>query len=197
MSFILNRTTAPQTIRFFWTCFRQGVLDACEYGNDIEAKEFLEAHRQDWTFGVLSRPDNLDWQMFRQQLYWWARQAGQKSLAEGYFFRIRTKNYSWAVLHYCMRFYLMGIAEWLKYPNHGGIEVFKAKPMTHWAPSEPVAKVTRTDIISYLHEFEYEYYRSPEECREVSAAAMSSFISALFDLSRKYVTGSSEKEEDI
>lgn len=194
MSFILNRTTAPHTVRFFWVCFRQGVLDACEYGNDIEAKEFCEEHKQDWTFGTLTKPD-LDWQMYRHQLYWWARQAGQKSLAEGYLFRIRTKNYSWAVLPYCMRFYLMGISEWLKYPNPGAIEVFKSKPMVHWDPSEPATKVTKMDIISYLHDFEYEYLHAADECKAISEASMSSFISALYDLSRKYVTGSAEEED--
>ena len=194
MSQLLNRTTAPQAVRFFWTCFRWGVMDACEYGNDLEVKEFYEGHRQDWTFGVLSNPADFDWQMFRNQLYWWARQAGLKSLAEGYIFRIRTKNYIWALLPYCMRFYLMGVGEWLKYPNPGAIEVFKAKPMTHWDPSESLAKVTRMDIISLLHNFEFEYRQTPEEGREISDAAMSGFVSYLYDLTRKYVTGSSEED---
>lgn len=194
-SLLLNRTTAPQAVRFFWTCFRQGVLDACEFGNDLDAKEFYERKTADWSFGLLGGPEDYDWQMFRQQLYWWARQAGLKSLAEGYIFRIRTKNYLWALLPYCMRFYLMGVGEWLKYPNPGGIQIFKLKPMTHWDPSSPVAKVTRVDVVSYLHGFEFEFRQTPEDGREVSEAAMSAFVKALFDLSSKYVTG--REEEDL
>lgn len=192
---LLNRTTAPQAVRFFWACFRQGVFDACEYGNDLDAKEFCERHGRDWSFGVLGVQEDCDWQMFRNQLYWWARRAGLKSLAEGYIFRIRSKNYLWALLPYCMRFYLMGIGEWLKYPNPGGIQIFRSRPMTHWDPSSPVAKVTRVDIVSYLHGFEFDFRQTPEDGREVSEAAMSAFVKALFDLSSKYVTG--REEEDV
>jgi hypothetical protein len=119
-----------------------------------------------------------------------------KNLAENYFFRIRNKNYTWCILPYCMRFYLMGISEWLEYPYPGRKELFKKGSKGHWNPNSAVKTFTRMDIISYLHTFEFEYRKSPEEAHEVSEAAMSSFIQAIYDLSRKYVTGI-EKEEDI
>lgn len=194
MSLLLNRTTAPMVIRFFDICFKQGVIDAYEYGDDLGAREFYEQKMFDWSFGLLSEPGDLDWQAFRFQLYWWARKNSMRTLAESYLFRIRTKTYFWCVLPYCMRFYLMGIGEWLKYPNPAGIEIFKGAPRVHWDPSEPTKKFTRTDSISYLHSFEFEFRNVPEPKREISLTLMSSFIRALFDLSRRYVTG---KDEDL
>lgn len=194
MNYLLNRTTAPQAIRFFDVCFKQGVIDAYEFGNDIDAREFYEQKKEDWTFGILGKPDDFDWQQFRYQMYFLARRGKLKSLAEGYIFNIRNRNYLWCLLLYCMRFYLMGIDEWLRYPNPAGLGIFKVKQKIHWDPNEPVRNITKVDIISYLHEFEHDYSRLPEEEMPVSAVTMSSFVSALFDLSRKYVTG---EEEDL
>jgi len=195
MSLLLNRTTAPQLIRFFDHCFKQGVLDACERGNDIDVKEFLEDKKESWDFGTILEPSDYDWHAFRYWVYWLARKRGMKSLAENYFFRIRVKNYIWCALPYCMRFYLMGIEEWLRYPNPVGIELFKATPRIHWDPNEEVKTITKPDIISYLHEFEFQFKKVPIEQKIISDAAMTGFVQALFDLTRQYVTGS--KDEDI
>lgn len=189
---LLNRTTAPQALRFFDACFKQGVIDACELGNDIEAREFLTAKEEDWAFGVLGQPDDYDWKAFRYWAYWLARKTGLSSLSE-YLFKIRGRNYIWCILPYCMRFYLMGVKEWLGYPNPVGIELFKQSHKKHWNPSEGGA-ITKTDIFSYLHDFEFQYRRLPDENKPVSNDSMSSFVKALFDLCRKYVA--SFKEDD-
>lgn len=195
MSGLLTRTTAPAAIRLMQACFRHGVLDAYELGNDTDAKDFYNEKSEDWTFGTLQYPECTDWKAFRSQLYWWARESHMKTLAESYIFRIRNMNYTWCILPYCMRFYLMGIKEWLDYPNPGRVAIFKQSGNIHWNPTMPIKSITRTDIISYLHTFEFEFRRLEEGTLGVSAASMSSFISALFDLSRKYVTG--KEEEDI
>lgn len=195
MSLLLTRTTAPQAIRLMCSCFKQGVLDACSYGDNIGAKEFVAQKRDDWSFGELGGAEEYDWQMFRNRLYWLARKNKQKSLAESYIFRIRAKNYTWCLLPFCMRFYLMGIEEWLRYPNPVRIELFKADGAKHWDPSEPNKAITKKDIISYLHGFEYEYRSLPAEKKEVAETALAAFIMAVYDLSRKYVTRS--EEEDV
>ena len=195
MNGLLTRTTAPRAIRFMYLCFQRGVIDACEFGNDLDAEEFYKSRSADWKFGTLAYAEEEDWKAFRSQLYWWAREYKMKNLAESYLFRIRNRNYTWCILPYCMRFYLMGIREWLDYPNPGRIAMFKQVGKDHWNPNAPVKTMTRMDIISYLHTFEFEFRRQPEGTLEVSAASMSSFISALFDLSRKYVTGKTEEED--
>lgn len=185
MSYTLNRKIAPHILRFFDTCFKQGVIDACELGDDMEAKDFLSQRRGDWQFGVLDKPGEVDWQMFRFTLYWWARKAGLKSLAENYIFKIRKKDAVWCFLPYCMRFYLLGIEEWLKYPNQTGIEVFKGTPKVHWDPNADVKKFTKGDYISYLHDFAYEY-RSSEVEKAVPQNVMESFCQAMYDLTRGF-----------
>ena len=193
---LLTRSTAKTAIRFMYLCFQRGVLDAFEFGNDTDAREFYEQKFADWTFGTLVHPEFSDWRAFRSQLYWWAREYRMKTLAEVYLFRIRNKNYTWCILPYCMRFYLMGVKEWLDYPNPGGIELFKQTGKDHWNPNAPLKAMTRMDIISYLHTFEFDFRYAEDIDLGVSEASMSSFISAVYDLSRKYVTGR-EQEEDI
>lgn len=192
---LLNRSTAPRAVRFMYLCFQRGVIDASELGSDMDAKDFYDKKSSDWTFGTLEHPEDTDWKAFRSQLYWWAREYKMKNLAETYLFAIRGKNYTWCILPYCMRFYLMGIKEWLDYPNYGAIEIFKKAGKDHWNPNVPVKTMTRMDIISYLHTFEFDFRRLGENDMGISEASMSSFIHALYDLSRKYVTGSEEEED--
>lgn len=89
----------------------------------------------------------------------------------------------------------MGIKEWLNYPSPAGIELFKISSNVHWDPNEPVRAITKTDIFSYLHEFEFEYKRWVGDDKPFTSSSMTSFIMALFDLSRKYVV--KDEEEDI
>lgn len=186
MSYALNRTIAPHILRFFDICFKQGVIDACTLGDDLESKSFLEARKEDWKFGVLGKPEEHDWQMFRFTMYWWARRAGMKSLGENYIFNIRNKDAIWCFLPYCMRFYLLGIEEWLDYPSPVGIEIFKKNSKAHWSPNAGMKKFTRGDYISYMHDFAYAYRSLPEEEMPVSCTAMESFCQAMFDLTRGF-----------
>lgn len=197
MSSILTRSTAPAAIRFMYLCFRRGVLDAYEHGNDLDTLEYYNGKVSDWSFGTLEHPEENDWRAFRSQMYWWAREFHMKGLAESYLFRIRNKNYTWCILPYCMRFYLMGVKEWLDYPNPGPIEIFKKTGKGHWNPNSPVKGMTRMDIISYLHTFEFEFRRLEDGILGVSESSMSSFIHALYDLSRKYVVGTTEEDEGV
>lgn len=187
-SLLLNRTTAPHMVRFFDVCFKQGVEDACANGDELSTKEFLEEKSADWSFGVLGSGQEYDWEAFRYWLYFLARRRGMRTLAETYLFRIRTKNYIWCALVYCMRFYLMGIREWLRYQNPSAIEYFKTVPKVHWDPNEPIKKFTKPDYFSYLHEFEFAFRNVPKEEQIVSENAMTCFVQALFDLTREYVS---------
>lgn len=197
MSLMLNRTTAPMVLRFFTLCFKQGVIDAYDFGNDLDAKEFYEQKSSEWSFGILGQPDDVDWKAFCYHMYWVARRNGMRTLAESYFFRIRGRNYLWCVLPFCMRFYLMGVKEWLDYPNPAAIEVFKSEQRVHWNKNEPIRNITKPDVFSYLHNFEFEYNRLPDEEKQVSSESMSSFVKALFDLSRKFVIKEDTDDENI
>lgn len=188
MSELLNRASAKNTIRFFYTCFKRGVIDAHALGDDLEAKEFLREKRDSWGYGILGKSGDYDWKMFRFELYWWARAARMAGLAENYIFRVRSISYAWCIFPFCMRFYLLGIEEWLNYPNGLMIERFKDQKGVHWDPNSNPYKMTRIDIISYLHTFEYEYRRLPEEQKKIPESIMVAFIQALYDMSRKIIT---------
>lgn len=182
----LNRTSAPIILRFFDTCFKQGVIDAYELGDDYEAEEFLAQKRADWSFGLLGKAMDMDWQAFRFTLYWWARNKHMSYLADSYLFNVRRKGHLWCFLPYCMRFYLMGVEEWLAYPEPSRLELFKGKAKVHWNPKLPSRQITINDIITYMHDFAYEFRRLPEEAKPISSASMDGFCLAVFDLSRKY-----------
>lgn len=188
MKDILNRTSAPQIIRLYDVCFKQGVIDACEFGDDLGAKEFLDQHKADWTFGILGRPEAFDWQMFRFTLYWWARKSRLTGFAENYIFKIKKPNYHWCLLPYCMRFYLMGIEEWLNYPVPSRLEIFKNTGRIHWHSIDAMKKFTNGDYITYMHDFAYAYRQQPEENMIASSVAMDNFCLAVYDLTRKYVS---------
>lgn len=186
----LNRTSAPIMVRFFDLCFKQGVLDAYNFADNYGAQEFVAKHKAEWDFGVLGEPDDFDWQMWRFTLYRWGRKAvGFKKFSENYIYKITRKNLWWCFLQFCMRFYLMGIEEWLEYPNPIGIQVFKGEGKIHWTQQpRGLKKMTVNDFISYMHEFAYDYRRVPIEKQDVGAPTMDTFCQAVFDLTRKYET---------
>lgn len=185
----LNRTTAPQILRFFDICFKQGVIDAYNFSNDYDAREFVEKHKPAWDFGVLGEPDDFDWEMWRFTLYRWARNNRLTPFAENYLYRIVKKNYLWCLLPYCMQFYLMGIEEWLAYPNPGQMERFLHEGKIHWAPQQnpSLQKMTKADFRFYMQEFARQYRRLPEEQQPVHHRTMDGYCRAIYDLNHKYV----------
>lgn len=191
MSDPLNRTSAPQIVRFFDICFKQGVLDAYNFSDNYEAKVFLDKHKESFDFGVLGEPDDYDWEMWRFTLYRWARHNHLTQFSENYVYRIVRKNYLWYLLPFCMRFYLMGIEEWLDYPNPAAIERFKQTARVHWAPqkNKSLQRITVNDFISYMQEFVYAYRRHPEEKRDMNVGVMDGYCQAIHDLTRKYDSG--------
>lgn len=182
----LNRTSAAQILQLCALCFKRGVLDAYEFGDDYAAREFLESHSENWTYGVLGEPDDYDWKMWRYSLYRWCRSAKLVKFAETYLYEVKRFNYLFCPIVFSMRFYLMGISEWLDYPNPVGIERFKQERSRRWKP-DGFMKLTRTDIISDMQKIAYDYRRRPEEEQTVRDGVMIDFVSAMFDMTSRYV----------
>lgn len=189
----LNRSTAPTVIRFFDLCFKQGVYDAYDFADDYGAREFLEKHREAWDYGVLGEPDDFDWEHWQFTLYRWGRANRFTKFVQTFIYGITTKNLMWYVFPFCMRFYLMGIEEWLANPNPTKLELFRHEGKIHWkVMPNSLRKMTTNDYISYMQEFVYEFRRSPlseGENRIMVPATMDTFCAAMHDLTRKYVTG--------
>lgn len=181
---LLNRRTAPQIVKLCAACFKQGVLDAYKLGDDYAARDFVAKHKKDWTYGVLGEPDDFDWKMWRFSLYRWCRHYRLAEFAERYLYEIKTFNYLYCPIVFSMRFYLMGIEEWLEYPNPVGIERFRQEPMSHWVPNVPRGsnKFTKRGIIVEMQEIAYQYRRRPEEDWDVRGGVMVEFGTAMVDL---------------
>jgi hypothetical protein len=182
----LNRTNASMLAKFFDTCFRHGVMDACAVEDDYAVRAFVAKHQFHGSFGVLGDELDYDWRMFRFVLYRWAREEGMPGLAENYILQIRVKNYLWCLLPYCMWFYLMGAKEWLEYPSAPALEMFKQDHRIHWNPKAKVKKFKLPDYISYMHEAAYDYRRVPEDERQISTAMMDNYCMAVYDLTRRH-----------
>ncbi len=184
----LNRTTAPQILRLCALCLKNGVLDAYELGDDYAAEEFVRKHKENWTYGVLGEPDDYDWKMWRFSLYKWCRRAGLSSFADNYLYEVKRFNYLYCPILMSMRFYLMGIEEWLSYPNPVGIEQFRAQTSIHWRPQGggPL-KLTKKDIIAELQDISYQSRRRPENEQEISFGILDEFCKAMYDLTSKYI----------
>lgn len=186
----LNRKTAPAIIRFYDVCFKRGVIDACEAGDDYAVREFVLEHKPLFSFGTISEPAGHDWRSYRFVLYRWAREHGLTSLAENYIMCIRKQNYLWPFLAYCLWFYIMGAEEWLEFPSQSQVEVFKTNPRIHWDPHAINRQMTRMDFISYMHEAAFAYKAMDDENRLVSNSIIDGFCCAIFDLTTKYAKGS-------
>lgn len=184
---LLNRRTAPQILRTCTLCLKNGVIDAYNLGDDYAVEEFLRKHKENWTYGVLGEPDDYDWKMWRFALYRWCRKSGLTSFAEDYLYEVKKYNYLYCPIVFAMRFYLMGIEEWLAYPNPVGIERFKKETSMHWQEvGSHGKKMTRKEIIALMQDIAYQFRRRPEEDQEVSFSVMDSFCSAIFDLTSQY-----------
>ena len=182
----LNRTTAPQILRLCALCLKNGVLDAYEMGDDYAVEEFLRKHKENWTYGVLGEPDDYDWKMWRFALYRWCRKCGLTSFAENYLYEVKRFNYLYCPILLSMRFYLMGIEEWLSYPNPVNIERFRKESSTHWTSMGAGSqKMTRREIIAEMQNIAYQFRRRPEEQREMSYGVLEEFSSAIYDLTSK------------
>ena len=192
MTPVLNRTTGPQILRLFDVCFKQGVIDAFNFGNDFDAKEFLEEKQEDWSFGILGEDAAVGWEPFLFTLYWWSRKNKLTSLADNFIFKIKRINHLWCLLPYCMRFYLLGIDEWLQYPNPMNIEYFKRNNKIHWNPEIVPFKIAKNDYFYYMQDFAHKYRKLPEEEQKISPFTMDGFCRALYDVTRNYDASAKE-----
>ena len=194
----LNRTTGPQVLRLFDLCFRQGVFDACELDDNVEAKAFLDEKFATGGYGLLLEPskgyDSRRWQL---ALYRMCRFENLRSLIETYIDRVHVyKNtYLFALLPISMRFYLMGIQEWLDYPNPNAMELFRHSRKVHWKKtSQHLKAFSKQDYITLVQEFVYERQDKQYE-GDLPATKYDGFANAVWRCNQRYpVLGEETKD---
>lgn len=186
---VLNRSTAPQVLRLFDCCFKRGVLDSIYLGDDYAAKEFLEARLADGGYGLVYDTEDFDWKRWRFTISRIARENRLGRLEEDYIsssaLRQSGRTFLFALLPISMRFYLMGVEEWLAYPNPGHRALFTATSV-HWKPmASPLRKIKTNDWISYVQEFVYERQKMRIE-NDLTPLQYDSFAEAMWKFTRKY-----------
>ena len=186
----LNRTTAPQIIKLFDICFKHGVLDACAEEDDYAVKDFFERHKSDGGYGLVYDDEDFDFKRWRFTIERWCREERLGSLGDIYlnsrFVRQNSHTFLFAILPMTMRFYLMGVEEWLEYPNPLNKVFFKQTKKIHWKPmASHMRKINLPDFLSYLQDFVYERQRLKLE-GDLSAGQYDSFAEAMFKFTRKY-----------
>lgn len=199
----LNRTTAPQVIRLFDSCFKRGVLDACAEDDDLKVKEWMERHKKDGTYGLVYDDEDFDYKRWRFTIERWCREdrigsIGDTYLNSSYVMNGSNKTFMFAILPITMRFYLMGAEEWLEYPNDLAIELFKHKRKVHWKPMpKHMQNMTTADLLSIMQDFIYERQRMKLD-GDLTPYRYDNFSYAMYSLTRKYeIPYSPPPEEDF
>jgi hypothetical protein len=171
-----------------------------ELGDDYAAMDFLERHKADGGYGLVYDDEKFDWRRWRFVLERWCREFRLGSVGETYIdsMYVRTlsrRNFLFAIIPISMRFYLMGVEEWLDYPNPAGAEIFRNTRKIHWKPVPKHMRIMTTpDIRSYVQEFIYERQKMAIE-GDLSDTQYDDFSRALWKMTQKYATGSKAKEE--
>lgn len=194
-------------LQLFDCCFKQGVIDSCDTEDDYFVREWYEEKKESWQYGVLSDPDIVyDWRRWRYTLLRWCRLRALRKLGEQYLDPLqRGKTFQYGVIPMCMRFYLMGVEEWLEYPNPMKIEIFKQRTRTHWKPvPKNLEKIETDDFIHYCQEIAYKFDELPESKRKeiMAHSKLQGFVQSLWQFTRRFPTYgkirvSSQSEEEI
>lgn len=192
---IKDRSSARQIVRLLDYCFKMGVAEACYLEDDYAVRDWYEEHILYWSFGSLIEPEiPYDWSRWRYTLFRWSRLISLRLLGETYIDMIRKSDggFHYVLLPISMRFYLMGVAEWLVYPNRQKLEAFLQVPYIHWKPMKPshLQTIRVDDIISYIQEFIYELEKKPEEAQKriCKVSYANSFVQYLWQYTRRLPT---------
>lgn len=162
---MINRQTARMILKLFDCCFKRGVIDASEVDNEHWCHEFIEARHTQRDFSLLDVTDIYDWKEWRMILARWCRYSRNMKLCPEYLDRVYKENYYWSIFPIAMDFYILGIQEWLEYPNPYKLELFKFTPSVHWKPMprKNLEKLTIDDKVSYIQQFAFDRERLDPE----------------------------------
>lgn len=192
---MINRQTSRMILKLFDTCFKKGVQDAYEADNEHWCQEFIEARHTRGDFGLLDVTDSYTWGEWRMILARWCRYTKNMKLCPKFLDRIYTTNFYWAIFPIAMDFYILGIKEWLEYPNPLKLEIFKYESSVHWKPMprKGLQKMSTDDKVSYVQEFAYERERTDPDAH----GKYTSFAQELWAFTRPLPPDPLKHMEDI
>lgn len=193
----VNRTTAPNILRLFDYCFKQGVKEAMDMEDDYAVKEWVERREENHDYGLLSEPgEGFDWKRWRFTLYRWCRENRLNTIAENYIDRLRVfqGNMTFAIIPISMQFYLMGVGEWLEYPNPLAWAIFSTQAKIHWKPlPKHLKRMNAPDIVNIVQGMVYKRVSAGIE-GDMTDRQYNDFALALWRGTQKYPVYGSEQE---
>lgn len=185
----ITRKSAPEIIRLLDYCYKRGVVDASEVEDDIAVQDWYDTIHNSGRYGLVGFPDEeYDWRRWRFFLIRWCRENRMSNLGFSYIDTLRKVSGFWyVIIPMTMRFYTLGVKEWLEYPNELDIELFKAHTRLRWSDRVPAAmkKMKTDDFISLIQEFIYEFRQYPMlEMKNFPPKSLDNFEYAMWQMTR-------------
>ena len=161
----ITKKNGTDLLRLMDYCFKRGVVDACEVGDNYAVQTWYDEMLHSGRYGLVSFPDEeFDWRRWRFIIHKWAREQRFPYSCTDYIDGIRkAQGMGFVIVPMTMRFYLMGVGEWLEYPNDLAILMFKAKKFVRWSNKVPshMKNMKNEDMILLIQEFSYEFKQYP------------------------------------
>lgn len=186
----ITRRNAQEIISLLDFCFRKGVLSAYEVGNDWQVKDWYDERLGNWSYGMVDYPDEeFDWRRWRFFLLKWCRENRLSMTTYELIDGVRVvQGMSYVLLLMTMRFYLLGVKEWLEYPNGAALAIFRSRRKQRWSNKVPehMKNMKNDDFISLIQEFSYEFRSNPVgDVAKLKQNAFTSFEMAMWTMTRR------------
>lgn len=183
----ITRRSAPEIIRLLDFCYKRGVVDACEVEDDIAVEEWYRSMIGSGHYGlVCMEEEECDWKRWRFFLLRWCRENRLSSLGYNYIDGIRKPTgFLYLIIPMTMLFYLLGVKEWLDYPNPLGMAIFKSKVRMRWPKDSLIKNMKNDDYISIIQEFIYKLRKNPMvEMKKIQPSTYDNFEIAMWQTTR-------------
>ena len=158
----INYYSARSLMRLFDACYKMGVKDAIEIGDEVVCREFCDKMYGAELFGRIINDYNYTWREWKFRLTQMLYEGNSNTMSpkRGLKFFDCIGNYSGYVacaLPIAMDFYLWGIKEYCAYPREDNWVLFENRGYQLWAKN---SKKTNMDyFVRKLQEFCYDRER--------------------------------------
>lgn len=181
----ITKRNGTDLLRLLDYCYKRGVVDAHEVGDNYAVQEWYDEMLHSGRYGLVGFPDEeFDWKRWRFIIHKWARENRFPRNCTDYISEIRRiHGMQYVILPMSMRFYLMGVCEWLEYPNELAISMFKSCDYSRWSNKVPdhMKKMRKDDFILLIQEFVYEFNQHPSgDIEKLGWNALSDFAVAMW-----------------
>ena len=181
----ITRKNATDLLRLLDYCYKRGVVDASEVGDNYAVQDWYDEMLHSGKYGNVLFPEEVyDWRRWRFTINKWAREQRLPYSCTDYIDSIRrAQGIGFVIVPMTMRFYLMGVGEWLEYTNDFALAMFKGKRCVRWTNKVPphMKNMKKADFILLIQEFSYEFKQYPtKEIEGLAEGTLADFELAIW-----------------